>query len=92
MMGRMRMVTVAAVLVVASGIGVADAQQGMPGMMQGGGMSMGHEGMGHEGMMMMCRMAEHVEGRLLPRHRAKNGATLRDGEGARRRDDVRRPT
>jgi LTXXQ motif family protein len=64
MMGRMRMVTVAAVLVVASGIGVADAQQGMPGMMQGGGMSMGHEGMGHEGMMMMCRMAEHVEGRL----------------------------
>jgi hypothetical protein len=32
MMGRMRMVTVAAVLVVASGIGVADAQQGMPGM------------------------------------------------------------
>jgi hypothetical protein len=51
------MVTVAAVLVVASGIGVADAQQGMPGMMQGGGMSMGHEGMGHEGIMMMCRMA-----------------------------------
>ena len=115
MMGRMRMVTVAAVLVVASGIGVADAQQGMPGMMQGGGMSMGHEGMGHEGIMMMCRMAEHVEGRLaylktelkiteaqmpameclrryIPRHRTKNGATLRDGEGARRRDDVRRPT
>ena len=47
MMGRMRMVAVAAVLVVASGIGAADAQQGMmgPGMM-------------------MCRMAEHVEGRL----------------------------
>jgi hypothetical protein len=68
MMGRMRMVAVAAVLVVASGIGAADAQQGMPGMMQGGGMPMGHEGMGHEGMMdpgmMMCRMAEHVEGRL----------------------------
>jgi LTXXQ motif family protein len=68
MMGRMRMVAVAAVLVVASGIGAADAQQGMPGMMPGGGMPMGHEGMGHEGMMgpgmMMCRMAEHVEGRL----------------------------
>ena len=30
--------------------------------------------------------------RYIPRHRAKNGATLRDGEGARRRDDVRRPT
>jgi len=79
MIGRVKMVAVAAVLVVASGFTAANAQQGMPGMMQGGGMPMGHEGMGHEGMMshegmghegmmgpgmMMCRMGEHVEGRL----------------------------
>ena len=69
MMGRVKMVAVAAVLVVASGFTAANAQQGMPGMMQGGGMPMGHEGMGHEGMMshegrgmMMCHMGEHVEG------------------------------
>jgi len=38
------------------------------GMMHGGGMQMGHDGMGHEGMMgqgmMMCRMGEHIDGRL----------------------------
>ena len=68
MMGRMKLVAVAAVLIVANGFTAANAQQGMPGMMQGGGMPMGHEGMGHEGMMgpgmMMCHMSEHVEGRL----------------------------
>lgn len=64
----MKRVAVAAVLIVAIGCSAADAQQGMPGMMQGGGMAMGHEGMGHEGMMgpgmMMCHMGGHVEGRL----------------------------
>jgi LTXXQ motif family protein len=73
MMGRVKMVAVAAVLVAASGFTAANAQQGMPGMLQGGGMPMGHEGMsqegmGHEGMMgpgmMMCHMGGHVEGRL----------------------------
>ncbi|WP_036261717.1 Spy/CpxP family protein refolding chaperone [Methylocapsa aurea] len=87
LIGQVRMAAVAAVLVVASGFGAADAQQGMhggdmpmghegmghggmmgPGMMHGGGMQMGHEGMGHEGMMgpgmMMCRMGEHIDGRL----------------------------
>jgi len=68
MMGRTKMVAVAAVLIVASAFTAANAQQGMPGMMQGGGMPMGREGMGHEGMMgpgmMMCHMGEHVEGRL----------------------------
>ena len=69
MMERVKMVAAAAVLVVASGFTAAYAQQGMPGMMQGGGMSMGsQEGMGHEGMMgpgmMMCHMGGHVEGRL----------------------------
>jgi len=78
MMGRMRMVAVAAVLVVAGGFGnSAGAQEkgmsgmqgveGMPGMPHEGGMPMG-QGMGHEGMMgpgmMMCRIGEHVEGRL----------------------------
>ncbi len=78
MMGRMRMVAVAAVLVVAGGFGnSAGAQEkgmsgmqgveGMPGMPHEGGMPMG-QGMGHEVMMgpgmMMCRMGEHVEGRL----------------------------
>jgi LTXXQ motif family protein len=73
-MGRMKIVAIAAVLIVANGFTTANAQQGMPGMMQGGGMPMGHEdmmgheGMGHEGMMgrgmMMCHMGEHVEGRL----------------------------
>lgn len=72
----MRLAAIAAVLVVAGGFGKATAQQpGMPGMMQeSGGMPMGHDRMDHDGMMMgqgmmgrgmmMCRMGEHVEGRL----------------------------
>lgn len=63
MMGRMRTVALAAVLVVAGGSGAAVAQQqGMPEMMHEGGMPMRHEGM--DPGMMMCRMGEHVEGRL----------------------------
>jgi LTXXQ motif family protein len=73
MMGRVKMVAVAAVFIVASGFSVANAQQGMPGMTQGGDMPMGHEGMsregmGHEGMMgpgmMMCHMGGHIDGKL----------------------------
>jgi LTXXQ motif family protein len=60
---RMKRVAVAAVLIVAIGCSAADAQQGMPGMMQGGGMPMGHEGMMRQGMM-MCQMGGHVEGQL----------------------------
>jgi hypothetical protein len=64
----MTRVAVAAVLIVAYGCTAAGAQQDMPGMMQGGGVPMGHEGVGHEGMMgrgmMMCHMGGHVEGRL----------------------------
>lgn len=48
-MGKIKLAA-AAVLIFASGITAAGAQ-GMPGMMQGGGMPMKHEGMGHEGMM-----------------------------------------
>jgi hypothetical protein len=52
------------------GFGAAEAQQGPARGMMGedGGMMMGRGGMMHEGMqgpgMMMCRMGEHVEGRL----------------------------
>jgi hypothetical protein len=77
----MKITVIASVLVLASGFCAVEAQEGKPGMMQGGGMPMGHEGMmggggmqmGHEGMghegamgpgMMMCRMGEHIEGRL----------------------------
>lgn len=67
-----KMAAFVAVLIVANGVPGASAQQGMPGMMQGGGMmgheGMSHEGMGHEGMMgpgmMMCHMGGHVEGKL----------------------------
>ena len=48
MMERVKMVAVAAVLVVASGFTAAYAQQGMPGMMQGGGMSMGQWARRHD--------------------------------------------
>jgi hypothetical protein len=62
-MGRLRTVALAAGLVVAGVSGAADAQpQGMPEMMQEGGMPMRHEGM--DPGMMMCRMGERVEGRL----------------------------
>jgi hypothetical protein len=77
---RVRLCVAAAAFVAACGVGFANAQQGMPGMMQGGAMPMGHEHMmdhemmmGHEGggsdgMMgggrMMCHMSEHVDGRL----------------------------
>jgi hypothetical protein len=59
MMGQVKMVAVAAVLIVANGFIAANAQQGMSGTMQGGGMAMGHEGMMGPGMM-MCHMGEHV--------------------------------
>jgi LTXXQ motif family protein len=75
-MGKIKLAA-AAVLIFTSGIAAAGAQ-GMPGMMQGGGMPMKHEGMGHEGMMshegmghegmgpgmMMCGMGTHIEGKL----------------------------
>lgn len=60
----------AAVFAIAIGFGAAEAQQGPARGMMGedGGMMMGRGGMMHEGMrgpgMMMCRMGEHVEGRL----------------------------
>lgn len=66
---QVRMAAAAAILIV-GGLGAAAApEKGMPGMThEDGGMQMGqgmdHEGMMSPGMMMMCRMGEHVDGRL----------------------------
>ena len=69
MKDRVRMDVVAALFVIVSGVGAADAQQrSTPTMMdEDRGMMMGR-GMEREGMrgpgMMMCHMGEHVEGHL----------------------------
>ncbi len=60
---RVRLAAAAAAFVAACGVGPVNAQQGMPGMMQGGAMPMGHDQMmGHGQMMDRETMMGHEGG------------------------------
>lgn len=66
---QIRLATTLAAFVIAGGIGAAHAQQQTPEMSRDAGpVPAGDDGMGHHGMMgggmMICRMGEHIEGRL----------------------------